>query len=221
MSSIFKIPKIKIAFSDKRKDILCKNDLDIFCTDVGLDCRDLITINQVHSSNVVSANLPGNYDCYDGIINFGGRLVCSIKVADCLPIYFVNSISKTIGLVHAGWRGLSLGIIKNYLKKICEENDGYSNTFVLIGPSIQNCCFQIQRDVLDHFDSRFYSKIDDKHFQVDLQKWALSQILNSEIKNNNIYVSKDCTFCNKHKYHSFRRDYESSERMYAIIGWEK
>ena len=72
-------------------------------------------------------------------------MVCSIKVADCLPIYFVNSVSKTIGLVHAGWRGLSSGIIKNYLKKIDKETDSYRNTFVIIGPSIQRCCFQIQK----------------------------------------------------------------------------
>ena len=218
---MFAIPNLKIAFSDKRKNILCKKDLEIFCTDIGLDYRYLITINQIHSTNIVSANLPGNYDCYDGIINFGGRLVCSIKVADCLPIYFVNSISKTIGLVHAGWRGLSKGIIKNYLEKACEENDGYSNTFVLIGPSIQNCCFRIQKDVVNYFDSRFYSRINDKYFQADLQKWALSQILDSEIRNHHVYVSGDCTFCKEHKYESFRRDDENAGRMYAIIGWEK
>ena len=91
----------------------------------------------------------------------------------------------------------------------------------MIGPSIQNCCFRIQKDVVNHFDSRFYSRISDKHFQVDLQKWAVDQILDSDIKKDHVYVSEDCTFCNRHKYHSFRRDNESPERMYAIIGWEK
>ena len=39
-------------------------------------------INQTHSSNIISAKSPGNYDCYDGILNFSGSLVCSIKVAE-------------------------------------------------------------------------------------------------------------------------------------------
>ena len=83
------IPKIKICFSNKRKNIASRTDLEIFCNDIGLDPFKLVTVNQVHSSNIISAKLPGNYDCYDGIVNFGGKLVCSIKVADCLPIYFV------------------------------------------------------------------------------------------------------------------------------------
>ena len=59
---------------------------------MGLDPAKLITINQVHSRNVIAPKNPGNYDSCDGIINFGGNLVCSIKVADCMPIFFVNNI---------------------------------------------------------------------------------------------------------------------------------
>ena len=114
-------------------------------------------------------------------------------------------------------------IIRNYkklFKKIDKETDSYRNTFVIIGPSIQRCCFQIQKDVINHFDSKYYSKINDKYFQVDLQKWALSQILDFKIKMENIFLSKDCTFCNDSKYQSYRRDGRVSGRMYAIIGWE-
>ena len=193
--------------------------MEVFCDDIGLDSSKLTTVNQIHSSNIISAKSPGNYDCYDGILNFSGSLVCSIKVADCLPIYFANSVSKTIGLLHAGWRGLSFGIIKHYLDKINAEVDGHLNTFVLIGPSIQNCCFRVQEDVIGHFNSKFYSKVNDKHFQVDLQKWALSQILESKIKLENVFISKNCTYCNKSKYHSFRRDGRNAGRMYAMIGW--
>ena len=151
--------------------------------------------SQIHSSNVISTKLPGNYDCYDGILNFGGELVCSIKVADCLPIYFVNNVSKTLGLLHAGWRGLSAGIIKRYLDMISEKSDNHLSTYAIIGPSIQNCCFLVQEDVINHFDSKFYSKIGAKHFKVNLQKWAFNQILDSNIKEENIFISKNCTYC--------------------------
>lgn len=49
----------------------------------------------------------------------------------------------------------------------------------------------------------------------------MNQILASDIKNDHVYISEDCTFCNEYKYQSFRRDHESAGRMYAIIGWEK
>ena len=51
----------------------------------------------------------------------------------------------------------------------------------------------MQEDVINHFDSKFYSKIDAKHFKVNLQKWALNQILDSNIKVENVFISKNCT----------------------------
>ena len=65
---------------------------------MGLNPDNLIRINQVHSSKVIMADFSGDYGVADGIINKGGRLVCSIKVADCLPIYFVNNHTKIAGL---------------------------------------------------------------------------------------------------------------------------
>ena len=104
---------------------------------------------------------------------------------------------------------------------VSKEVNSHLNTYALIGPSIQDCCFRVQEDVINHFDSKFYSKINDKHFQVDLQKWALNQILDSNIKVENVFISKNCTYCNKSKYHSYRRDGKNAGRMYAMIGWEE
>ena len=196
-------------------------DLSSLCDNVGLDSRKLVSINQVHSSKIISVKRAGHYESSDGIINVGGNLVCSIKVADCLPIYFINRISRTIGLVHAGWRGLSLGIINEYFKNVKKNNESASDNYVFIGPSIKKCCFKIQNDVLKHFDSRFYSKINDKHYQVDLQKWAVNQIMNLNIKKDKIFVIDKCTYCNKDLYESFRRDGDAAGRMYALLGWLK
>ena len=112
-------------------------DLSSFCYNVGLDAKKLVSINQVHSSKIISVKHAGKYDSSDGIINIGGNLVCSIKVADCLPIYFINRISRTIGLVHAGWRGLSLGIINEYINNVKKNNERASDKYDIKGPSIK------------------------------------------------------------------------------------
>tara|TARA_X000001036_G_scaffold328296_1_gene306914 strand:- start:455 stop:1039 length:585 start_codon:yes stop_codon:yes gene_type:complete len=191
-----------------------------FCNAVGLNPAKLITINQIHSTNVISPKNPGNYDSSDGIINFGGDLVCSIKVADCLPIFFVNNISKTIGVIHAGWRGISSGIIEEYINKIKLNGENISDNYVFIGPSIQQCCFKIQNDVLLHFDSTFVSRLDKIHFKVDLQNWAISQLLKLKINKDKVFVSNNCTYCCVEKYDSYRRDGANSGRMYAVLGWK-
>ena len=188
---------------------------------VNLDSGRLVTINQIHSSEILIANSPGVYDFADGIINKGGSLVCSIKVADCLPIFFVNNMSKTIGLVHAGWRGISSGIIGKFVKSIEVCNENITDFHVLIGPSIQRCCFEIRDDVLDSFDAKFYNPIKKNKYRVDLQAWTVYQLIKLGFSEEKINKINKCTFCLDDLYYSYRRDGSNSGRMYALAGWLK
>tara|TARA_B100000287_G_scaffold152489_1_gene144140 strand:- start:849 stop:1418 length:570 start_codon:yes stop_codon:yes gene_type:complete len=186
---------------------------------VKLDSSKLITINQIHSPEVLIADSPGFYDPADGIINKGGDLVCSIKVADCLPIFFINNISKTIGLVHAGWRGISSGIIEKFVESIEFLNENVADFYVLIGPSIQRCCFDIMDDVLDSFDSKFYTSKNNNKYRVDLQAWTVYQLIKFGFSEKKINKINKCTFCLDDLYYSYRRDGANSGRMYALVGW--
>ena len=186
---------------------------------MNLDPSKLVTINQIHSPEILIVDSPGFYDPADGIINKGGNLVCSIKVADCLPIFFVNNITRTIGLVHAGWRGITSGIIENFGKGIVHCNENASDFYVLIGPSIQSCCFEIMDDVLDSFDSRFYISTKKNKYRVDLQAWTVYQLIKIGFSKEKINNINKCTFCLNDFYHSYRRDGSNSGRMYAVVGW--
>ncbi len=184
-----------------------------------LDSSKLVTINQIHSPEIVIVDAPGFYDLADGIINKGGDLVCSIKVADCLPVFFVNNHSKTIGLIHAGWRGISSGIIEKFVRSIEVCNENVSDFYVLIGPSIQSCCFEIMDDVLDHFDSKFCTSIKANKYRADLQAWTVNQLIKFGFYKNKISNVNKCTFCLNDTYYSYRRDGSNSGRMYALLGW--
>ena len=137
-----------------------------------------------------------------------------------MPIFFVNNISKTIGVVHAGWRGLVSGIIEEYINNIKLNGESATDNYVFIGPSIQKCCFKIQNDVLGKFDSTFVSGLDETYYKVDLQNWALSQLLKLKINKDKVLISNNCTYCFEKKYDSFRREGSKAGRMYAILGWE-
>ena len=195
------------------------NGLINFSKIVNLDSSRLVTINQIHSPKIVAVDSPGFYDPADGIINKSGNLVCSIKVADCLPLFFVNNKSKTIGLVHAGWRGISSGIIKRFVKSIKVYNENVSDFHVLIGPSIQSCCFEIMGDVLHYFDSKFYEPIKTNKYRVDLQAWTVNQLIKFGFSKEKIKNINKCTYCLDGLYHSYRRDGSNSGRMYALAGW--
>ena len=220
-SKEFPFGNIVSVFSNKNSGLVNINDLNLFIKKINLDPKHLITLGQIHSADIILASKPGFYKNKDGIINQGGSMVCTIQVADCLPIFFVNKISNTIGLIHAGWRGLSLGIISKTIKQIINLKEDISDYHVLIGPSIQSCCFEIKSDVLKYFDSNFYKKKSNNKFTVNLQSWAVSQLSINGIILENIKVIKKCTYCLASNYHSYRRDGYKSGRMFACIGWLK
>ena len=210
---------IRIVFSNKKTGITDANSLIGFSKLVNLDSRKLTTIHQIHSSDILIVESPGSYGSADGMINKGGNLVCSIKVADCVPIFFINNKSKTIGLVHAGWRGISSGIIAQFGNSIKACNENASDFYVLIGPSIQSCCFEIMDDVLDHFDSKFYTSINTNKYRVDLQAWIVDQLIKFGFNKEKIINVNKCTYCLDALYHSYRRDGSNAGRMYALAGW--
>ena len=220
-SKEFPFGNIVSVFSNKNSGLININDLSLFIKKINLDPEHLITLGQIHSPDIILASKPGFYKNKDGILNQGGSMVCAIQVADCLPIFFVNKISKTIGLIHAGWRGISLGIISKTIKQIINLKEDIADYHVLIGPSIQSCCFEIKSDVLKYFDSNFYNKKSNNKFTVNLQSWAVSQLSLNGIILEKIKVIKKCTHCLESNYHSYRRDGSKSGRMFACIGWLK
>ena len=52
--------------------------------------KKIIIPQQTHSSNVKFSDLPGSISRCDGIFTSNPNLVCSLKVADCMPIYFAH-----------------------------------------------------------------------------------------------------------------------------------
>jgi len=149
--------------------------------------------------------------------NFGIFLM--VTIADCLPLFIYDHIDKVCAIVHAGWRSLTQGIIDNTLSAIVENfNSDPKNFSVYIGPGISTCHFEVKNDVAKLFSKDFIKQRDEKIF-IDLKSFAKSRLLSAGVKKENIEVSSDCTFCQKDKYFSYRRDHSKEiEAMGAVIG---
>jgi len=59
----------------------------------------------------------------DACVTSSAGLVCTVMVADCLPVLLVDCDGRTVGAAHAGWRGLagagqpgSCGVLENFYK---------------------------------------------------------------------------------------------------------
>ena len=112
-SNFFGNEKVKAIFSHSSSDNQIGDIYRNLPRQVGLDPLKLIIPKQTHSTNISIIRFPGFVNNLDGVFSSNSDLVCSIQVADCLPIYFVHNYNLVAGLIHAGWRGLANGIIQN------------------------------------------------------------------------------------------------------------
>lgn len=167
---------------------------------------DFLHAKQVHGERIVT---PKDLPCdADGIMVDWKNLnqPIAIKTADCLPVVIEGE--KGVVCLHAGWRGLQLGILKQ------KEIGAINPLRVFIGPSIHVCCFEVTSEFNDHFPgSKNFRQIEGKLY-FDLQQEAKDQ-LRSLYPNLLIEVSPVCTSCDK-SLHSYRRDKPLQERNWNL-----
>src|SRR6476469_8767517 len=71
-------------------------------------------LNQVHGIHVVDGagvNPDRPLPEADASYTTTAGVVCGVLTADCLPILLCDKAGSWVAAIHAGWRGLSLGII--------------------------------------------------------------------------------------------------------------
>ena len=216
-----------------------------FFTGQGIEVNRVVSAEIVHKTNVEiitaqsvlhnrQSSFIGNNDENGGDKNYNHRVILgadalvtkeknlflSVTVADCLPVFFYDPVARVIGIAHSGWRGLVDGVLGKTFETLkncgaCEEN-----IFVAFGPSIQKCHFEIQTDILPQFAKykKYIFERDRKTF-VDLEGIAKNQLQAAGIQVTNIETSNICTFCEKEKFFSYRRDQpEKLQAMVAVIG---
>lgn len=118
-----------------------------------------------------------------------------IKTADCLPIVLEGESENII--LHAGWRGLALGILD------IEEIKKIKPISCFIGPAIHSCCFEVGSDFQEVFPQLSLISRDDKFFAdlIGFTKKRLSETFPKLI----IEESGICTMCSE-LFHSYRRN---------------
>lgn len=157
----------------------------------------------------------------DGIITKNPLLIPTITIADCMPIFLYDPVTKVFGIVHSGWKGT--GIVQEAIK-LAEKNYGSKaeNFKVVLGPHIHDCCYIVNKERSDYFAQNFtadciqpleldsLSKDENEGkklpsfvwnngngplFRLSLEKANLSVLKNCGVKDENITVCTDCTAC--------------------------
>lgn len=157
---------------------------------------ELIQVTQIHGTDIAS---PETLPCEaDGMVASWDDITkpMAIKTADCLPVLIEGL--KGVVFIHAGWRGLAQGILEK------PDLDLIDPQTIVIGPSIQECCFEVSSDFSDNFPGSPYFKTTNGRHTFNLQEEAIFR-LKQKFPDVKIENSGVCTCCNL-SFHSYRRD---------------
>lgn len=178
--------------------------------------EDLCYMNQIHSANVVvvDENSPKYIDNCDALITKTKNLPLMVMVADCIPILFYDETKGVIAAVHAGRNSTFLEIAKITAQKMIEKFDCKpENINVIMGPSIQKCCYEVSDELLKIVETSFGKEfIEGKN--INLQ--GINKMLLEKLGINKIEINPVCTKCSNEPYFSFRKDNKTG-RFAGII----
>lgn len=105
-------------------------------------------LRQVHGADVVEASAVAGEPEADASWTASRGVVCAVMVADCMPVLLCDQDGGTVAAAHAGWRGLSSGVIEATVRAMGTPPQRLS---AWLGPAIGPRNFEVGDDVLEAF----------------------------------------------------------------------
>lgn len=115
-------------------------------------------LNQVHGAqaHVFNSNLPeatAGWPNKDASVTVSKQIGLAVLAADCLPVVFYTAGGQpTIGVAHAGWKGLAAGVLQNCAQQVAGSS-GVPVDLVQawMGPAIGPRSFEVGLEVKQRF----------------------------------------------------------------------
>lgn len=185
-------------------------------------------VHQVHADAVVEVLAGGRHDPHakaDALVTADPRRVVSVRVADCVPVLLASADARVVAAVHAGWRGVALGVVARGVEHLRAGAAG-APIIAAIGPSIGFDAFEVGpevveemarsfggRTVLERLDAVTPGKGDRLH--LDLKTLIDAQLAAAGVAS--IDATDLCTVGTPSEFFSHRRDRGVTGRMTAMI----
>ena len=179
------------------------------------DSMALAWANQEHTNRVLDVCQAGSAGSADALLTSCSSLALSIMTADCVPVLLTDG--HRLGAVHAGWRGITSGVIPNAL-------DGFefpSQVVAWIGPCIGPCCYEVGAEVANQVAAACRSDVvlqTGACPTLDLSKAATAQLHSKGV--SSVHRLGPCTQCESDRLWSHREFGSGAGRNHSFI-WKR
>lgn len=174
-------------------------------------------LKQVHGTAVVdwdSREFDRGPPEADAIVARGPRSLCVVQTADCLPVLLCSRDGQEIAAIHAGWRGLSAGVVENAVGALATRPD---RLLAWLGPAISQPAFEVGDEVRAAFcavsataESAFTAN-DRGRWQADLYALGRQRLAAAGVEA--VYGGGLCTHADQERFYSYRRDGEAGRLL--------
>ncbi len=182
----------------------------------------LVTVYQVHSADVVVANIRADdaRPHADAIVTDRPGFVLGILTADCAPVLFADPEAGVIGAAHAGWKGAIGGVTDSTIAAMEKLGAKRERVAAAIGPCISRASYEV--------DAAFYARFCDAdpaserffadgqcaaHHQFDLEAYVAHRLAVAGI--TRVAALGLDTYSQADRYFSFRRATHRGEPDYG------
>jgi YfiH family protein len=180
-------------------------------------------LRQVHGKavvrfdgNEVAATTTDEPEADAAITSVPG-IVLAILTADCLPVVFAAGDGSEVAAAHAGWRGLSAGVLETTVAAMQTSPDAIR---AWLGPAAGPVAYEVGEEVFAAFIDRdpraaiAFAPTRPGHWRVDL--YALARQRLADVSVTRVSGSGLCTISDPRRFYSHRRD-QRTGRMATLV----
>jgi YfiH family protein len=189
---------------------------------------EVLRPKQVHGTEIVDANRMSVSGAYESdAIYTSNKEVIGVVTADCLPILICARDGAVVMAIHAGWRGMSQGILLRCIVALKRQTEA-KNLLIAIGPCIGPANYEVGPEVIAAFKdgpldfseaelAAILIKGKDDRWHLDLAVAGCLTMAKNGVPAENVGVVRSCTYANSTFWHSYRRDGKKAGRNLTWI----
>jgi YfiH family protein len=173
-------------------------------------------LHQVHGAAVAVVREPGEHAGADAdaAVTAAPGCALAVRTADCAPLVLLGT--RSVGVVHAGWRGLMAGVVGAAVGALRQLDDDVVSAH--LGPCIRPGCYEFDGPeralVVDRFGATVAGTTSWGTAAIDLP--AAVGVALHEVGVATLHDGSGCTACDRRWYsHRARRETE----RFATVAW--
>ena len=174
-------------------------------------------LKQVHGTSVVDADSRPEAPVGDAAVARSRGTVCAVMAADCMPVLLADETGAVVAAAHAGWRGLSAGVIE---AAVAAMRVPPASVIAWLGPAIGPRVYEVGEEVRTAFLERDASSqaafvaTRPGHWLLDLYLVARQRLAKLGVER--VCGGGLCTYSDPERFYSYRRE-RAAGRMAALI----